>query len=50
LPRRPRYHEALGNVAPDEVYYGRLERVLNRRLELKTKTLARRRRENKEDS
>jgi hypothetical protein len=38
---------ALGNVTPDDVYYSRREGILNRRLELKEKTMARRRRQNK---
>jgi len=41
-----RYHEALGNVTLDDAYYGRRERILNRRRELKEKMLARRRRLN----
>jgi transposase InsO family protein len=41
-----RYHEALDNVAPADVYYGRYREIITRREQLKQQTLKARRRYN----
>ena len=42
-----RYHEALGNVTPADVYYGRKESIIARRKEVKQRTLQARRDHNR---
>jgi transposase InsO family protein len=42
-----RYHEALGNVTPDDVYFGRKEVILKQREKQKKKTIQNRRKYNR---
>ena len=45
-----RYHEALGNVTPADVYFGRAKRIKIQRQEIKMKTLKERRETNRRKS
>ena len=42
-----RYHKALGNVTPSDVFRGRRDEILKRRSVLKTQTMEQRRRHNR---
>lgn len=44
-----RYHESLNNLTPADVYYGRGQRVLDRREQIKLNTLVMRRKMHYDD-
>lgn len=48
--KQQRYHEALNNLTPADVYFGRVEEVESKREQIKTRTLQQRRRENRQSS
>ncbi|GAH57852.1 unnamed protein product, partial [marine sediment metagenome] len=45
-----RYHEAIDNLTPADVYHGRSEEVLSKREQIKKVTLEKRRRRNLQTS
>jgi putative transposase len=50
LRPKERYHEALGNVTPADVYFGRAKQIKIQRQEIKMKTLKERRQTNRRKS
>ena len=43
--KNERYHESLGNVTPSDVNFGREEKILQKRREIKLKSIQKRRQE-----